>query len=75
MTDWHVTADGFFNWFHNTAGELTEEQIEEALEQNVRLGWMERAGTNEEGERLYRLTKAGEKKVEGLIAEVTGGEQ
>ena len=57
----------FINPFNE---EWSDSQIEEAMEENVRLGFMEHAGIGEDGEQRYRMTEAGTREVEKILGEL-----
>ena len=59
-------------WYRDREEDMTDEEITEALEQNVRDGFLEHAGTSKEGERLYRLTPEGEERAKALLREIIG---
>jgi hypothetical protein len=41
-------------------------QIEQSLEECVRRGWMQHAGVDEQGRKLYTMTDAGKRAVEQM---------
>lgn len=54
----------------SAANGMSERQLLEALEKNLRLGYLEYTGkTDKEGQPLFRTTKKGDEHVEQMILE------
>jgi hypothetical protein len=69
----YLPDDMFNPWFAGDVDDMTDEQIEEALETNVRDGFLTHAGTNDEGERLYAMTPKGAERAARIMARLMMG--
>lgn len=61
-------SDDFVNPFDDPLGDV--ESTEAAIQENVRLGYMEEVGLGPDGDMRYRMTDAGTAKVRELLAEL-----
>ncbi len=46
---------------------MTPDEVEEAIAENIRLGYIEAAGVNEDGEPVYRVSDAGKAHLRSLM--------
>jgi hypothetical protein len=46
----------------------TEKEVDAGLRENLRLGYIAKAGKNKAGEQLYRITRKGSRYVEAMLS-------
>lgn len=46
---------------------MKAKSVDEALDENVRLGFVEITGTNSNGEQVFKLTQKGKERAEALL--------